>query len=343
MQIPSPCGSPCGFRPHSKDDGFTLIEVLVALTLLAIASVPILWISAGAHRLARSQAEAGDLQQRARVVAEKLHRDLAMAGAGPPDGIGVRLPDLLAPIVPARTGLRLADPELSAFSDRVTLLYVPPDGWDSALAAGMSSPSVGLSIDPTLPGCNGVGLCGFVEGSRALVVDTRAIGAGYEVFTVTGIAGALEHGSPNLAFAQAYSPPSARVMPIVQRTYHFDRAGRRLMLYDGYQSDVPLLDNVLDVRFAFFAEAIPGPGLRPLTIAELSDGPPTGLPPNRFDPDLRFIRLVRVTLRLQADADDVRGAGGLFAQPGRSTSGFSLVPDFEVTFDVAPRNLRGSS
>jgi len=324
-----------------QGSGFTLVEVLIALTLLAIASVPILWISAGAHRLARSQAEASDLQQRARVAVEKLQRDLAMAGAGPPDGVGVRLSALLAPIVPARVGLRLSDPQLSAFPDRLSLLYVPSDGWDCALSVPMASPSAALSIERTT-GCSGVGLCGFVEDSRALVIDTRAAGAGHDLFTVTGIAGALEHGAPNPAFSQTYSPPSARVMPVVQRTYYFDRAGRRLMLYDGYQSDMPMLDNVLDVRFAYFADAVPGPGLRPLTIAELSDGPAMGLPPNVFDADLRSVTLVRVTLRLQAAADDVRGSGSWFVRPGRSTSGFSLVPDFEVTFDVTPRNLRMS-
>ena len=51
---------------------------------------------------------------------------------------------------------------------------------------------------------------------------------------------------------------------------------------------------------------------------------------------------MRVTLRLQAAADDVRGAGALFARPGRSSSGYSYVPDYEVTFDVAPRNMTAS-
>jgi len=45
-----------------------------------------------------------------------------------------------------------------------------------------------------------------------------------------------------------------------------------------------------------------------------------------------------VTLRLQAAAEDVRGTGPSFSRPGRSTSGHSYVPDYEVTFDVAPRN-----
>jgi hypothetical protein len=53
----------------------------------------------------------------------------------------------------------------------------------------------------------------------------------------------------------------------------------------------------------------------------LSDGPPLGLPPNRFDADASSIRIVRVTITLDAAADD-------------------SVPDFEITFDVAPRNLR---
>jgi hypothetical protein len=114
------------------------------------------------------------------------------------------------------------------------------------------------------------------------------------------------------------------------------------MVYDGYQSDMPLLDNVVDVRFSYFADAAPGPGLRPLPLSELADGPAVGLAPNRFDADVRAIRLIRVTIRLDAAADDVRGGGSSFVRPGRSTSGYALVPDFEVTFDVAPRNMRAS-
>jgi prepilin-type N-terminal cleavage/methylation domain-containing protein len=321
--------------------GFTLLEVLIAVAILLVSSAPLLWICAGAQRLSRSQTEASDLQQRARVLAEKLQRDLVMAGAGPPLGADLRLVDLLAPIVPARTGFRLADPELSAFADRLSILYVPADGWSVPLSSSMTSPTSGVPIAAGSVGCPAAGLCGFSEDSRALIVDPRALGAGFDLFTVTGIAGELEHAAPNAAFSQGYGPP-ARVMPVVQRTYHFDRGARRLMVYDGYQSDVPLLDNVADVRFAYFRDALPGPGLRPLSLGELSDGPLIGLPPNRFDADARAIRVVRVTIRLEAAADDVRGVGIEFARPGRSSSGLTLVPDFEVTFDVAPRNLRVS-
>jgi hypothetical protein len=291
------------------------------------AVVPILWICAAAQRLTRSQSEASDLQQRARVLAEKLQRDLMLAGAGPPDG-GVRLADLLPPLVPARTGLRSPDPESSAFADRLSILYVPADGWQASLAAPMPSSAAPIAVDATAIGCPSAGLCGFTEDARALIVDTRAPGAGFELFTVSGIAGELAHGAPNPAFSQPYANPSARVVPIVQRTYYFDRATRRLMIYDGHLSDVPLLDNVADVRFEYFTDAFPGPGLRAMPLSELADGPLIGLPPNRFDADLRAIRLVRVTVRLEANADDLRGAGKL--------------PDFEVSFEVAPRNMRAS-
>jgi hypothetical protein len=75
-------------------------------------------------------------------------------------------------------------------------------------------------------------------------------------------------------------------------------------------------------------------------LAQLTDGPVCGVSPNRFDGDLLRLRLVRVTLRLDAAADDVRGQGRLFARPGRSTSAYSLAPDYEISFDVMPRNMQ---
>lgn len=62
-------------------------------------------------------------------------------------------------------------------------------------------------------------------------------------------------------------------------------------------------------------------GLVPLSLAEFADGPwcPDPASPNRYDADLLRIRLVRVTLRMQAQRQ---------------------VPDFEVTFDAVPRSMR---
>ena len=319
--------------------GFTLTEVLIASAIFLTAAIPFLYLASGAQRLARSQSEAVDLYQRARVAADKLRQDLTIAGAGAPQARTMAaLVNYVPPIAPLRTGLRSPDAELTAFGDRISIIYVPGDGWQSSLGVDMPSPSAGLLLD-FLPGCPTIGLCGFTEGAHAMIVDTSGPGRGYELFAVTANVGQLLHDPPNRPFSRAYAAADAAVVPVVQRIYYFDRAARRLMVYDGFQSDVPLVDNVVDLRFSYFADAIPGPGLQPLALSEFTDGPFLGVSPYQFDADLLRMRLVRVTLRLQATADDVRGRGSLFARPGRSSSGYSYVPDFEITFDVAPRNL----
>jgi hypothetical protein len=320
--------------------GFSLIEVLVSVAIFMSAVGPILYVTAGAQRLARSQSEAADLHQRTRVAFEKLQRDLAMAGAGPPVALPRgSLAAYLPGVMPARTGARSADAELTAFGDRVSIVYVA-DGSSARLKVDMPDAAAGVAIDELARGCPGAGLCGFTVGTRALILDASTVGAGYDAFSVTALTGELAHAAPNLPFSRAYRASTTAVLPIVQRVYYLDRAGRRLMLYDGYQSDVPLIDNVVDMRFEYFVEASGGTGLRRIPLAELTDGPVVGLAPNRFDADLLRIRMVRLTLRLQA-GDEARGTDARFSRPGRSTSAYSLVPDIEVTCDAAVRNARG--
>ena len=353
------------------DAGFSLVEVLIALTILLSAMVPLLQISLSGQYLVRSHSEATDLHQRIRVATDRLKRDLALAGAGairgPVSDFTGGLASYMAPLVPARLGARLPDPPLSAFTDRFTVVYGEDGAWPAPLSVHMATTSEAVPVNQTMPGCPAVGVCGFAEGTRALIVDTRGIGRGHDLFTVTGITDQLAHDAPNPPFSRPYLAGSAFVVPVVQRVYYFDRANRRLMVYDGYEGDMPLIDNVVDLRIAYFVDGSPtsvprppdgeascvfdagsppvprledlGGGLHELSSAEMTDGPFCGTGANAFDGDLLRIRLVRVMLRLQAGADDVRGAGALFARPGRSSSGYSYVPDYEVTFDVAPRNM----
>jgi hypothetical protein len=90
------------------------------------------------------------------------------------------------------------------------------------------------------------------------------------------------------------------------------------------------------------ADLSPGStGLVPLTAAMLTDGPwcPGAASPARFDADLLRIRQVRVTIRVQANLKMLRGTGSLFAKPGTARGGELYVPDQELRFDVAPRNM----
>ena len=82
-------------------------------------------------------------------------------------------------------------------------------------------------------------------------------------------------------------------------------------------------------------------GLARLPMAALADGPwcPDSASPNRFDGDLLRVRLVRLTLRVQAASVSARGADPqLFSRPGTARDAGRLVPDLEVRVDVALRN-----
>jgi hypothetical protein len=79
-----------------------------------------------------------------------------------------------------------------------------------------------------------------------------------------------------------------------------------------------------------------------LTAAQLTDGPwcPDATNANRWDADLLRIRMVGVTVRVEAAAAALRGpAGVLFANGGSSRTASKWVPDQEIRFEIAPRNL----
>jgi len=357
---------------NRREDGFTLIEVLVASAILASAFVVLLRLIGDGQRIARAQPEAADLRQRVRAAADMLQRDLLMAGAGPVHGPATGpLSDYLPAVLPMRTGARRADTELSFFDDRITILYAEAGATAAPLLLDMAAPTADVPINAAALGCPSVGLCGFEPGTRALIVRTTDVGSGYDAFSVAGLSAGLIHGAPDPDLSQAYPRLSTQVLPIRQRVYYLDSATNRLMLYDGHQTDVALAENIVSLRFEYFADPWPGSAPRPtgglancvygagtppvpllndyggvmpapVAAAQLTDGPICGLGANRFDGDLLRIRRVRVTLRAQAADRMVRGAGPDYAIAGLSPGGSGAVADVEVTFDVTPRNLQAS-
>lgn len=92
------------------------------------------------------------------------------------------------------------------------------------------------------------------------------------------------------------------------RTYYLKRDDATLMQYDGDRTDLPVVDHVVKLAFEHL-----------------------GYPRTRS---------VRVTLRVEAAPASLRGpAGALFTRGGTSTSAERYLPDRQVRFDVAPRNL----
>ncbi|MDA1183612.1 MAG: hypothetical protein O2930_03075 [Acidobacteria bacterium] len=114
----------------------------------------------------------------------------------------------------------------------------------------------------------------------------------------------------------------------------------QLRHYDGAATDRPVLDHVVQLRFEYF-----GANQVPLDAAVLGGGPwyPDAADSHRFDADLLDIRMVRVTLRVQAASAALRGpAGPLFVRGGTARAGERYLPDREIRFTVTPRNLDGA-
>jgi hypothetical protein len=110
-------------------------------------------------------------------------------------------------------------------------------------------------------------LCRFKVGTTALVFD--ASGA-HDTFRITGIVNApaaLQHA--NQPFSGRYGPDSA-VAQVVAVTYWLktdpSTATSRLMRYDGYQSDLPVVDGVTGLHFEYFGDPSPPVLNRELTL-----------------------------------------------------------------------------
>ncbi|HEX2343074.1 MAG TPA: prepilin-type N-terminal cleavage/methylation domain-containing protein [Vicinamibacterales bacterium] len=338
--------------------GFTLVELLVSTTImLAIASV-VVSLLGPARRASRLQPEVSDLQQRSRVAFSALYGDLVMAGAGPYHGAeGARVGPLgrfFAPILPYRAGRTGSDPARGVFfrEDAVTILYVPATTAQAVLATRVD-PGTNIVLD-LQPGCpEADAACGFEKGMTLLLFDGTTAWDAFEVIEVVGSALQVTHRGHD--FTRPYGPGST-VVQAEWHTYYFDGVQHQLRHYDGLHTDVPVVDNVADVRFTYFGSADPPVEPKPepgdnncvidragvpmlarlssadgslieLTSEMLSDGGPgpvvwCGANGHLFDPDLLRIRRVRVQIRLQAGAD-VRQS----------------IPDTEMILDVSPRNL----
>jgi len=342
--------------------GIAISEILVALLVASVVGVAALELVSDAERAAIVSPAAVDVQQRLRVGAEALARDIGEAGAGL-DGGAARGPLIwaLPPVIPRRLGWQAPDAPTLARADAVTLLTTPASTPQTSTSGTLAPGNVLLvSGGGACPGS--APLCGLSPGGDVIVFDRSGA---FDLLTVADASGTLIwHGNSGRTY-DAGSP----VASIVQTTYYFDAGTRQLRQYDGYQTDVPLIDNVVLARFEYLGATDPptrprppssvenclydaGGTLKPLPVLSptdgslalmplsmLSDGPWCGSGATMFDADLLRVRAVRVTLRVQASAAGVRGRGGPFAQPGFANASWRLVPDAEITLVIRPRNL----
>ena len=334
----------------TNQGGFTIVELLIATAIMMAVMASTFALVNPAQGMFAAQPEVTEMQQRLRVGIDTLTKDLMMAGAGTYSGpIAGSLGTYFAPVLPYRLGAVAPDSAGQYFADRITVVYVPPTSAQTRTAdpigsISSSSSSVNVTNEQGCPAADPS--CGFENGMGVLIMDTTGA---WDTWTVSDVRGSmlqLQHRGAQLS--KTYEAGSY-ISQIATYTYWLKTdvttETYQLMRYDGNQSDVPIADNVVGLAFEYFGEPGPGAGnadLVKLPRAQLTDGPwcPDAGSPGRYDADLRRVRKISVTLRVQA-ATAFRGpAGPLFTRGGTSRGSERYLPDHEITFDVTPRNLR---
>lgn len=330
-------------RLRSGQAGYSLIELMISMVVMLTVTGAIFTIVNPAQGTFRAQPEVSDMQQRMRVGVDVLAKDLLMAGAGPYQGATIgALSNFFAPILPRRTGQTDPDAYNVAEADRITLQYVPNTASQTTISDPMPDVSAELKVNPQANCPQGQQLCGFKEGMQLTIFD----GTGnFDTFTITKVqdnAGHLQHRGQQ--FSITYQP-GAQVTQVESHTYWLDRTTNQLRDYDGISSDVPVVDNVVDLRIEYFGDPSPptlpkptpptvnclydaggnfntgtptlatlttGDGsLAPLPLSMFKDGPwcpnPSAPSTSSYDADLLRIKKIRVALRVQVASAAMRG------------------------------------
>jgi type II secretory pathway pseudopilin PulG len=355
-------------RHHKPcEEGFSLIESLIALVLLVAVMSAVFALLNPASVASHAQPEVIDVQQRARVAREALQRDLMIAGAGLHAGPGTgALIGYIAAVAPRRMGFQKADAYNVAKPDVISIHRAAASLVQATLLDSMAAGAVSMTVSEP-PSCavrNGV--CGLEPGMSVMVFDDEGRVDWFGVSRISGPSAVLQarQAASSAHHAGAYIAEAESVV------YWHDPATRQLRQYDGYLTDVPVVDNVVSVHFEYFGDPAPpvrpkppagtpnclydaagnllpglqslaaeGGSLAPLPLALFADGPWCGAGTNQFDADLLRVRRIRCTIRIEATQAMHRGTGAAYGNPGFAKAARGSVPDYSVTFDVTPRNL----
>jgi len=305
-------------RAVSSESGFTIIELLVASAIMLVVTAAVFELVNPAQGMFQTQPEASDLQQRLRVGVDSLQKDLVMAGAGTYAGESAgALSYFIAPIMPYVAFGDTTDPSKNVFfrDDVIALVYVPPTPSQTTISQAMPPNSVEVKVNsqPNCPPEKGYELCGFSKGDRAIIFDESG---NWDMFTITEVQSpALHMQHRDDAFSVGYSANSA-LTQIVTAMYYYKPDTLQLMYFDGWDTDLPVVDNVVKLQFQYFGEPQP-PQLtgKPLTS---KPGPWTTYGP--VPPELGIVKGgypagENCTFKMQAGTQvprlPVLGAGGI--------------------------------
>lgn len=249
-------------RAHHGADGFSLVELMVALTLsLAIVSGVFRMIDPASGAF-QTQPEVSDVQQRLRAAVAALSRDVGAAGGSPylaarADALS---PAPLAAVFPMRVGRTGADPPGTYSATRLAAWSMSPMAVQAKLSAPLASTAGVATIAPGAGCRSGAVSCGFQVGMTVLVFGTAGA---WDLFSVTRVAGTAITLQHNLVDSSVVHPANDSMMAeVTVRNFMLKddpaTGAPRLVRYDGAGGvDVPVVDHVVDLGFELLGEAEP--------------------------------------------------------------------------------------
>jgi len=248
-----------------RNAGFTLVEMLIAMAVMLVILGGVFQAFNPAQGSFQTQPEAADMQQRLRVGTDRLYSGLVIAGAGVYSGAAVgALGNFFAPVLPYRIGRTNSDPARGVFfrDDAITIFSVPTTASQCTIRDQMPQPSSEVKVNAE-PGCPANDpLCGFEEGMKVVIFDNTG---SFDFFTITQVQSSslhLQHRPPINPddFSKAYDV-GAVISQMNAETYYWrqDAATNtfQLMHYDLFDEDMPLIDDVVGLRFEYMGEASP--------------------------------------------------------------------------------------
>jgi prepilin-type N-terminal cleavage/methylation domain-containing protein len=181
-------------RRNGGHEGFTLVELLVAMTIVLLMAGVIVHAATGARAAFERLPAVIDMQQRGRAAVDVLSQALRPAG------------QVIAQL-----------PEDDGTYSQLTVVAPIASPAQGVLAVDQSTPAGSMTLAAS-PCPNVKDVCGFVNGATAMVNDNSGH---FDVFIVASANAALRRLSPDHALSRAY-PAGAMLIEVEQNTFGLD-------------------------------------------------------------------------------------------------------------------------
>jgi prepilin-type N-terminal cleavage/methylation domain-containing protein len=282
-----------GTSRYAGQDGFSLVELLIAMTICVVISAGIAAVVPPARVAFEHVPAELDLQQRGRTAADSIAQAIRAAGSTVivSEELGA-----LAGMVPAVIPFDL-DLSGTRFL-RLKVIAPRPNAAQGILAQHQAGPHGDLVLSPSR--CPGVPVvCGFTNHTTAVIAD----GSGrFDVFTIASALAATETLTPARQLVPPYAAGSI-VVEVDVYTLQLDPqpdGTHALVRVTAAGAVQPIADRVTTLHVEPFT--LDGEGeLIPIPIQDLSDGPWWSVGPDGdYDDDVFRIRRLQIALTMQA-------------------------------------------